>query len=119
MVGVIGSFGVRRDAKAVEPFAGLLKDPDPAVAQAAARALGRIGIAPAAEALENLDERRRESRLAISEGLFRCAEHLIAEGKTPEALVIYDRLIRPNSPVQVREGPPEKPASAREAAAGL
>ena len=43
LVGVIGSIGVRRDAKAVEPLSKLLKDTDPDVAQAAARALGRIG----------------------------------------------------------------------------
>lgn len=43
LVGVIGSIGVRRDAKAIDALAKLLKDPDADVAQAAARALGKIG----------------------------------------------------------------------------
>ncbi len=49
LVGVIGSLGVRRDAKAVGPLSGLLKDSDPLVAQAAARSLGRIGNQAAAQ----------------------------------------------------------------------
>src|SRR5262249_4516533 len=55
-VGVIGSLGVRRDARAVEPLSALLKDSDPEVAQAAARALGSIGNPAAAEALEGVWE---------------------------------------------------------------
>ena len=43
LVGVIGSIGVRRDAKAVKLLAKLLHDPDHEVAQAAARSLGSIG----------------------------------------------------------------------------
>ena len=44
-LGVIGSLGVRRDAKAVGALARLLTDPDLQTSQAAARALGRIGSA--------------------------------------------------------------------------
>ena len=121
LIGVIGSLGVRRDASAVEPISGFLKDADPAVARAAAHSLGRIGTTPAAEALQkNLDGTKPAQRLAISEGLFRCAEHLVDDGKTAEALAIYDRLIRPNSPVQVRTSAIRKARALRqEAAAGL
>jgi HEAT repeat protein len=121
LVGVIGSLGVRRDTKAVEPIAVFLKAADPAVAKAAARSLGRIGVAPAAEALQkNLDGTSPAVRLAVSEGLFRCAEHLVADGKTAEALVIYDWLDRPNSPVQVRTSAVRKARALRQvAAAGL
>jgi HEAT repeat protein len=121
LVGAIGSLGVRRDQKAVEPISALLKDADPAVAKAAARSLGRIGVASAAEALQkNVDVSSPALRLAVSEGLFRCAEHLVAEGKTAEALVIYDRLNRPNSLVQVRTSAVRKARALRQvAAAGL
>ena len=112
LVGVIGSLGVRRDAKAVGPLSGLLKDADADVAQAAARSLGRIGNAAAAEALEGaLDAAPAANRLAVSEGLFRCADRLVAHGKTAEALAICDKLNRPDAPPQVRESAAEKPAS--------
>ena len=86
LIGVIGSLGVRRDKNAVAALAGLLKDSDPAVARAAARSLGRIGDAPATQALEKaLEAATPATRLAVSEGLFRCADHLTAHGKTKEA----------------------------------
>ena len=49
LVGVIGSVGVRRDAKAVGALAKLLGDSDAVVARAAARAMGKIGTTEAAE----------------------------------------------------------------------
>ena len=52
LVGVINSLGVRRDAKAVDGLIARLKDADAEVASAAAVALGRIGGAAAAKALE-------------------------------------------------------------------
>ena len=51
-MGVIGSLGVRRDAKAVDAMAKLLTGADAEVAQAAARALGNIGTPEAAKALD-------------------------------------------------------------------
>ncbi len=51
LMGVIGSLGVRRDAKAVDAMAKLLADADAELAQAAARALGQIGTPEAAKAL--------------------------------------------------------------------
>ena len=50
LLGVIGSLGVRRDARAVDALAKLLACPDGEVAQAAARALGNIGNAEATQA---------------------------------------------------------------------
>jgi HEAT repeat protein len=51
LVGVINSLGVRRDAGAVGMLAGRLADPDPAVASAAAIALGQVGDVAALAAL--------------------------------------------------------------------
>ncbi|MHC4742343.1 MAG: HEAT repeat domain-containing protein, partial [Planctomycetota bacterium] len=51
LVGVIGSLGVRGEARAVKPLAKMLKNSDPMIAQAAARSLGNIGNEAAAKAL--------------------------------------------------------------------
>jgi HEAT repeat protein len=92
-LGVIGSLGVRHDAKAVEPLAALLKGPGADEAQATARALGAIGTPAAATALQNALAGASGGNLAaICEGLLRAAESLRAEGQVAEARAIYDRL---------------------------
>jgi HEAT repeat protein len=92
LMGVIGSLGVRRDAKAVDAIAKLLTGADAAVAQAAARALGNIGTPEAAKALDAaLADASGASQLALCEGLFRCAEALSTEGQA-QSQVIYDRV---------------------------
>ena len=105
LVGVIGSIGVRRDARAIDPLAKFLSDADNDVAQAAARSLGRIGTSPAAKALDRaLDSASVANQLAVCEGLFRCAETLTAKGQRKEAGAIYDRLRGAKAPHQVRAG---------------
>ena len=60
-IGVISSLGARRDAEAVAPLGGLLKDNDPAVARAAALSLGAIGNAESATLLQaNLQAGKRQ-----------------------------------------------------------
>jgi len=104
LVGVIGSVGVRGDAKAVDRLIQLLKDQDGQVARAAARALGRFGTPEAAPALERaLADTPAANQLAFCEGLFRCAEGLSAHGLRDQALGIYDRLNGAQRPPQVRE----------------
>ena len=103
LVGVIGSIGVRRDAKAVKPLGKRLRDPDPEVAQAAARALGKIGNAAAADAIQAaLPGTAPANQLAFCEGLFRCAESLSAKGSRKRALAIYDALCAMQLPHQAR-----------------
>ena len=105
LVGVIGSIGVRRDVKAVEPLAKMLHDTDDQVAQAAARALGKIGNQPATRALQRaLPNVSAANQLAFCEGLFRCAEALIAQGNQDQAIEIYDELRKLDAPHQVRGG---------------
>jgi len=101
-LGVIGSLGARRDAKAVDALAGLLQDAD--AAQAAARALGNIGTPEAAKALEDaLADATGGSQTAICEGLLRCAEALAADGQSAPSQAIYDRLRDlADAPSQVR-----------------
>jgi HEAT repeat protein len=103
LAGVIGSLGVRHDAEAVAPLGNLLQDPDADVAQAAARALGRIGTGAAAKALDGaLAGVSPGNRLALCEGLLRCAETLMAKGQRNDALAVYDHLRSVSEPHQVR-----------------
>jgi len=53
-VGLLNSLGERRDAEAVPAIARLARSEKPTVAEAAIRALGKIGGTPAAEALGSL-----------------------------------------------------------------
>jgi HEAT repeat protein len=101
LVGVIGSIGVRREARAVKTLAGMLKSDDPMVAQAAARSLGNIGSAASAKALRSaLSGSSGDTKLAVCEGMFRCAENFDDD----EAAVIYDKLRKVKDPHQVRAG---------------
>ena len=103
LVGVIDSIGVRRDAGAVKLLTKLLREADNDVAQAAARALGKIGTPPAANALlDALPGVSAANQLAFCEGLLRCAETAAAKGSRKEAQRIYDRLREVQAPHQVR-----------------
>ena len=105
LVGVIGSIGVRRDPKAVAPLVKRLDDPDPEVVQAAARALGRIGTLDAVAPLEKaLSSTAQVSRIAVSEGLFRCADVLRSQGQRQEAQAIYEQLRTAGVPEYIRSG---------------
>lgn len=105
LVGVIHTIGYRRDAKAVAALASLVTSGSPVVAGAAARALGDIGNAEAAQALEQARSKvPAECRLDVYEGLLRCAETLASEGRRQAALEIYDRLYKLDAPHQVRGG---------------
>ena len=101
LVGVMGSLGVRGETRAVRPMAKRLESPDPMIAQAAARALGKIGNARAVRALtQALPGSSGDTKLAVCEGLFRCAEGLGGA----QAVEIYDQLRQLKIPHQVRAG---------------
>jgi len=92
LVGVVNSLGARRDEKAVGPLAGLLSSGDPALAEAAAAALGKIGPA-AAEVLEKaLAGAPPPVRPAVAESCLRSAEALLAQGQADQAARLYDRV---------------------------
>ena len=105
LVGVIGSIGVRRDAMAVRPLTRMLRNSDAQVAQAAARALGSIANNSAANSLlKALKDAPAANQLDVCEGLFRCAEALVAEGRRDVAIAIYDQLRKIDAAHQVRGG---------------
>lgn len=93
LVGTINSIGVRGDAAAVAALSGKLKDADIEVAAAAAVALGRIGNDDASKALRTaLADSSPEVRSFVAEGCVLCAERLHSEGKSADAIAIYDEV---------------------------
>lgn len=103
LVGVINSIGVRHDAGAVDELAKVLGDADPAVASAAAGALGRIGTSAAAKAFEQaVSGAPPDTQIAIYDGLLRCADALRSQGQRKEARAIYDRVRGSQAPKPIR-----------------
>lgn len=101
LIGVVNSIGVRAYAKATDDLAGLLKNADEEVASAAAAALGRIGTAQAAKAVEPcLAGGPVSVRSAAAEGLVMCAEKLLAAGQADEAIRLYDAVRKADVPAQ-------------------
>ncbi len=96
-VGVISSLATRGQAVAL--LRPLLKDPDDAVARAAAVALGRIGSAEANKALASASP--RAALVAVfADASLGCAEKLLAGGRAKEAKATYERLLK-NQPSEL------------------
>jgi HEAT repeat protein len=93
--GIVSSLAARKDAQAVPALAVLLLDPDAVVAQAAAKALGDIGLPDAATALgASLDQGLPEgTRMVVHDALLACAETFSALDAPKEAAAIYNRLL--------------------------
>jgi HEAT repeat protein len=103
LVGAINSVGVRRDAGAVERLAARSKAPDAEVASAAAVALGHIANDAATSVLRKaLPTSPDHVRSAVAEGLVLCAERLLAEGRSAEAIEIFDEVRKADVPKQRR-----------------
>ncbi len=101
LIGVVNSIGVRAYAKATDDLTPLLKGADQEVASAAAAALGRIGTAKAAGALQPLLASEAEAlRSAGAEGCVRCAEKFLAAGQADESIKLYDIVRKANVPRQ-------------------
>lgn len=91
LVGAINSLGNRRDPAAASGLVKKLHDADPEVESAAAWALGRIGGTQAAKALKrSLASAPVEVRPAAAEGCILCAEGLLAQGKSAQAIKLFD-----------------------------
>jgi HEAT repeat protein len=101
-VGIISSLGTRGQAGTSNPVSllrPLLKDPDDAIARAAAVALGRIGSADANKALPSAAH--RPSLIPIfADSSLHCAEKLLADGHAREAKATYERLLK-NKPSEL------------------
>jgi HEAT repeat protein len=101
LIGTINSIGVRRDAAAVDPLIVRLQNQDADVASAAAVALGHIGNEAATKSLRGLlAAAPAKVKSAAAEGCILCAERLLAEGKTNEAIEIFDEVRKAEVPKQ-------------------
>ena len=90
LIGIIGTLGERHDPAAVSHLEPFLADGEPKVVYATAVALGKIGSAGALAALQKCFKNADISQKALLvDGLLGCAEHLIASGKTQEAVAVY------------------------------
>jgi HEAT repeat protein len=104
-VGLLISLGYRRDAASTSVLTALLTDKDPAVASAAAGALGRIGTPEAAKALETFrDSADKALMLAAAEASLTAAEQLAKNGKEAQAAKICEDLQAAKWPAHVRLG---------------
>ncbi len=101
-IGVISSLGARRDAEAVATLGNLLGDQNPAVARAAALALGAIGTAESASVLQAALRSGNGGNRAVIDGLLSCAESLLRRDKPADALAIYKSLSGEGKPRLVR-----------------
>lgn len=98
-VGIIHSLGVRRDTRSVSLLAKTLTDENLEVAAAAAKALGEIGSADAARALEAFQGKASDHlRPAMTDAVLICADRLVAAGEPERALKLLDALAPPHAP---------------------
>ena len=102
LIGVINSIAKRRDTKAVPSLARLLHGPDPAVAAAAASALGNIGAPALKELQAALPKTTGATRAAVADASLICAERLLADGRRDQALALYASLSTADVPKPVR-----------------
>jgi HEAT repeat protein len=101
--GIVGSLGVRRDAKSIGAISKLLGDSDIQVAQAAAQALGLIGTSAAARELSKFAKKAPANmKIPIADACLICAEQLLADGKRSEAAALYEQLKGDDQPAHVK-----------------
>lgn len=102
-VGLLDSLGWRAERASVPPITALLSDGDPAIAKAAATALGRIGGGEARDALAGtLPTIAPAIRPFVVEGLLGCAARALAENDAGAAERIYSSLFVPTEDEQTR-----------------
>ncbi|MDI6448667.1 HEAT repeat domain-containing protein [Anaerobaca lacustris] len=101
--GMIGSLGVRRDAKSVKPISGLLGDSDGQIAQTAAQSLGLIGTPAAAKELSAFAKKAPANmKIPVADACLVCAERLLADGERAAALALYRELNSGDQPAHVK-----------------
>lgn len=103
LIGCLHSLGNRRDSQSVAAIARLLKRPDPAMVGAAASALGRIGTAKAARALQAILATAPEAaRAAIADACLEGGEALRQSGEAAKARSLLEALSKTSPPRHVQ-----------------
>ena len=104
-VRIINLLGDRRDAQSAKAMGKLVFGAQKQVAEAAVAALGKIGGAQARKILvevrADLDV-SEQLRFTATDAYLRCAEDLVAEGKSRQATVIYKELAGENEAALIR-----------------
>jgi HEAT repeat protein len=100
-IGVITSIGARREEQHVDVLSKEVEASDPAVARAAALALGTIRGNGATAALAKA-KADGEVSVAATDAKLACAEALLVAGKKSEALAVYKGLSGEKQPKHVR-----------------
>ncbi|MBP7933691.1 MAG: ThuA domain-containing protein [Phycisphaerae bacterium] len=89
-IGVVNSMGKRAEPEALKELIPLLSSSGPAIVEAAAAALGKIGSQEAAEALGAIVPKvPKQIRPSVADALLRCADKLAAAGNKDAAEKIY------------------------------
>ncbi|UCD50805.1 MAG: HEAT repeat domain-containing protein, partial [Phycisphaerales bacterium] len=102
-LGIISTLGNRRCAAAVVSLTEMVRYQPAPVATEAARALGRIGTATAAEALSRaLASRSKADRDTVADAYLICAAHLRAAGDNNRAAFMYRRVLDSELPAHLR-----------------
>ena len=100
--GLISSLGIRRSNQAVNALAQIAAA-DKNLSQAAVHALGLIGTSDAAAALQTVrGSLAGELRPHVLNAMAICADQLTKDGKTKEALVLYEMLYAKDNPSLIR-----------------
>ena len=100
---IINLLGDRRDDQSVEVIGKLVFGAEREVGEAAVAALGKIGGSKARKLLvEGRAKGDSELRFAATDAYLRCAEDLVAEGKSKQATVIYKELVSKNETPIIR-----------------
>ena len=102
-LGIVHTLGDRRNRSSLEAISALAAGADEATARAALNALGKIGGAPAADALERL-QTPGSLRGAWADASLRCAAGLAATGDAGRAQRIAQSLFEGDYPLAVRAG---------------
>jgi len=101
-IGVAGTIGERRrDAEAIPLLAGLAAGEDKALAAAAISAIGKIGGAPAEDALDKAKV-PDEMKPVVADALLLCADAMLAQGKAGEAAALYGKMADRRQTTMVR-----------------
>jgi HEAT repeat protein len=104
-VQLISTLGDHQDTGAIKQLAELANDLEVTVAQAAVLALGKVNDEPARQIIAQLREQAKpELAGAVVEASLNAAEKLAANGEGPAAVAIYQELLNPAEPANVRRG---------------
>ena len=102
-IGILNALGNRRDRKALGRLAELSAGGDPAVGEAAAWAVAKIGTSEAADILENaLSKAKGTARTTVADAYLACADGLLEAGNRESAAKIYGRMYSPGEASTIR-----------------